>query len=135
LVTTLPLASKITPDPSPASVAICTTCGCVALTTEMYWDCTTRINWTAYWFGCFAGIVPWIAVAIYLIGAADPPAFVYAIYASIFVFFNIFALNMLLQYRLEPHLDLLRRTLDDDWTKVTCPISAVKALSKVCIMI
>ena len=29
----------------------------------------------------------------------DPPAFVYAIFASIFVFFNIFALNMVLQYR------------------------------------
>jgi hypothetical protein len=66
---------------------------------ELHNQTTTRTNWTAYWFGCFAGIVPWIAVAIYLIGAADPPAFVYAIYASIFAFFNIFALNMALQYK------------------------------------
>lgn len=66
---------------------------------ELHNQTTTRTNWTAYWFGCFAGIVPWIAVAIYLIGAQDPPAFVYAIYASIFAFFNIFALNMVLQYR------------------------------------
>ena len=66
---------------------------------ELHNQTTTRTNWTAYWFGCFAGIVSWIAVAIYLIGAADPPAFVYAIYASIFAFFNIFALNMVLQYR------------------------------------
>ena len=66
---------------------------------ELHNQTTPRTNWTAYWFGCFAGIVPWIAVAIYLIGAQDPPAFVYAIYASIFAFFNIFALNMVLQYR------------------------------------
>jgi hypothetical protein len=66
---------------------------------ELHNQSTAHTNWTAYWFGCLAGIVPWIAVAIYLIGAQDPPAFVYAIYASIFVFFNIFAANMLLQYR------------------------------------
>jgi hypothetical protein len=41
---------------------------------------------------------------MYLIGAgnsadAEPPAFVYAIIVSIFVFFNIFALNMFLQYK------------------------------------
>ena len=66
---------------------------------ELHNQTTSRTNWTAYRFGCFAGIVPWIAVAIYLIGAQDPPAFVYAIYASIFAFFNNFALNMALQYR------------------------------------
>ena len=66
---------------------------------ELHNQTTTRTNWTAYWFGCFAGIVPWIAVAIYLIGAKGPPAFVYAIYASIFALFNIFAVNMVLQYR------------------------------------
>jgi hypothetical protein len=66
---------------------------------ELHNQTTKRTNWTAYWFGCFAGIVPWIAVAIYLAGADSPPAFVYAIFASLFVFFNIFAVNMLLQYR------------------------------------
>jgi hypothetical protein len=66
---------------------------------ELHNQTTTCTNWTAYWFGCFAGIVPWIAVAIYLIGADNPPAFVYAIYASIFAFFNVFAVNMVLQYR------------------------------------
>ncbi|HET8979331.1 MAG TPA: heliorhodopsin HeR [Solirubrobacteraceae bacterium] len=66
---------------------------------ELHNQTSTRTNWTAYWFGCFAGIVPWIAVAIYLVGAKNPPGFVYAIYASIFAFFNIFALNMALQYR------------------------------------
>ena len=66
---------------------------------ELHNQTTERTNWTAYWFGCFAGAVPWIAVAIYLAGAADPPGFVYGIFASLFVFFNVFAVNMLLQYR------------------------------------
>lgn len=60
-------------------------------------------DWTAYVFGCFAGIVPWIAVAIYLAGAGggagEVPGFVYGIFFSIFVVFNVFAANMLLQYK------------------------------------
>jgi hypothetical protein len=66
---------------------------------ELHNQTTRRTNWTAYWFGCFAGIAPWICVAIYLIGDADPPGFVYAIFVSLFIFFNIFAVNMVLQYR------------------------------------
>ena len=66
---------------------------------ELHNQTTTRTKWTAYWFGCLAGAVPWIAIVIYLVGAADPPAFVYAIFASLFLFFNVFAINMLLQYR------------------------------------
>ena len=48
------------------------------------------------------GIAPWLAVGVYLWSpgsTAEPPAFVYAIFVSLFVFFNIFALNMWLQYR------------------------------------
>jgi hypothetical protein len=66
---------------------------------ELHNQSTERTNWTAFWFGCVAGAVPWIAVAVYLTGAADPPGFVYGIFASLFVFFNVFAVNMLLQYR------------------------------------
>jgi heliorhodopsin len=62
-----------------------------------------RVDWTAYGFGVFAGAVPWVAIGIYLVGAGigpgGPPGFVYGIYASIFVFFNVFALNMVFQYR------------------------------------
>jgi hypothetical protein len=54
-------------------------------------------------FGCFAGIIPWIIVLIYLwspgFGDQQPPAFVYGIIFSLFVFFNIFAVNMVLQYK------------------------------------
>ena len=56
--------------------------------------------WTPFWFGCIAGVVPWVAVGIYLFGpGSDVPNFVYIIFFTIFVFFNIFALNQYLQYR------------------------------------
>ena len=62
------------------------------------------VDWMPYWFGVFAGIVPWIVMGVYLVGAGDgsgngPPGFVYAIYVSLFLFFNVFAVNMILQYR------------------------------------
>jgi len=66
---------------------------------ELHNQTTRRTNWTAYWFGCVAGAVPWIGVAIYLAGSQDPPGFVYGIFGSLFVFFNVFAVNMVLQYR------------------------------------
>lgn len=55
-----------------------------------------------FWLGCVAGAVPWVAIGIYLVSpgsTAEPPGFVYAIYFSLFAFFNVFALNMWLQYR------------------------------------
>ncbi|HUY22589.1 MAG TPA: heliorhodopsin HeR [Acidimicrobiales bacterium] len=55
-----------------------------------------------FWIGCIAGIVPWIAIAIYLFGpgaGAHPPGFVYGIFFSLFAFFNCFAVNQWLQYR------------------------------------
>ncbi|MDP2299622.1 MAG: heliorhodopsin HeR [Coriobacteriia bacterium] len=59
-------------------------------------------DWTAFIFGCLAGIVPWIAIADYLWGpgASDmTPTFVYWIFVSMFVFFNSFAVNQVLQYK------------------------------------
>ena len=61
-------------------------------------------GWLPFVFGCIAGAVPWIAITIYLIGPgstsdAEPPSFVYGIFISLFVFFNIFALNQWLQYK------------------------------------
>jgi hypothetical protein len=61
-----------------------------------------RPRWLAFGFGCLSGAVPWLMIAIYLWSPgvdASPPAFVYAIFFSLFVFFGIFALNMVLQYR------------------------------------
>jgi hypothetical protein len=57
-------------------------------------------DWSPYVFGCLAGAVPWIAIGVYLFGAGDEvPNFVYGIFVSIFVLFNCFAVNQLLQYR------------------------------------
>ncbi len=59
-------------------------------------------NWLPFWMGSFAGIVPWIAVAIYVASpgiSASPPGFVYGIIVSLFIFFNCFAVNMVLQYK------------------------------------
>jgi hypothetical protein len=59
-------------------------------------------SWLPYWFGCFAGIVPWIAIAVYVWApglAVSPPGFVYGIIVSLFLFFNCFAINMVLQYK------------------------------------
>jgi hypothetical protein len=61
-----------------------------------------RPGWLPFIFGCIAGAVPWIGIGIYLWApgsSAEPPAFVYAIFASLFLFFNSFAINMVLQYR------------------------------------
>jgi hypothetical protein len=71
---------------------------------ELHNQTTPKTDWTAFIFGCFAGIVPWIVIFLYFYGSlassdAKPPEFVYAIVPTIFVFFNIFALNMVLQYR------------------------------------
>lgn len=56
----------------------------------------------SFWFGSIAGAVPWIVIAIYIWSpttSASPPAFVYGIFVSLFIFFNSFAINMWLQYR------------------------------------
>jgi hypothetical protein len=71
---------------------------------ELHNRTTERTDWTAFVYGCIAGIVPWIVILMYFLGAlnsagAEPPGFVYAIIPTIFVFFNIFALNMYLQYK------------------------------------
>jgi hypothetical protein len=61
-----------------------------------------RPDWLSFLFGCFAGAVPWIAIFVYLWAPgvnASPPGFVYGIFVSLFAFFNIFALNMVLQYK------------------------------------
>ena len=61
--------------------------------------------WSPFWFGCIAGITPWIAVAVTVAyassrsAAGGPPGFVYGIIVTIFIAFNCFAVNQWLQYR------------------------------------
>lgn len=69
---------------------------------EKYEDPGGPVNWISYWFGVLAGVVPWIAIGWYLFSpgyAASPPGFVYAIFFSLFAFFNVFAIVMVLQYK------------------------------------
>jgi uncharacterized protein (DUF1810 family) len=70
---------------------------------ELHNQTTEKTDWTAFIFGSIAGIVPWIAIGIYLVGSVTSgekvPTFVYVIYSSLFLFFNVFAVNMVLQYK------------------------------------
>ncbi len=55
-----------------------------------------------FWFGCIAGIVPWIAMFWLLFspgGTGEAPGFVYGVVFSLFIFFNSFALVQWLQYK------------------------------------
>jgi len=61
------------------------------------------VIWRPFVYGCIAGAVPWIAIAIQ-IGysqnqTGNVPGFVFAIFVSLFILFNSFAANMLLQYK------------------------------------
>jgi hypothetical protein len=71
---------------------------------ELHNQTTVKTDWTSFVYGCLAGIIPWIVIFVTFYGAlgssdAKPPAFVYAIVPTIFVFFMIFAVNMFLQYK------------------------------------
>lgn len=70
---------------------------------ELHNQSTSKTNWTSYIFGCIAGVVPWVAIALYLgfsgEGDMKAPTFVYWIFFSMFLFFNTFSINMILQYK------------------------------------
>jgi hypothetical protein len=75
----------------------------LGLVMEIHNQTTKKTNWLSYWIGCLAGIVPWFVIAFCFWLSAQqgsaPPAFVYWIFVSIFIFFSCFALNMVLQYK------------------------------------
>ena len=61
-----------------------------------------RTRWLPFVLGCVVGAVPWVAIAVQIGVSAGrghaPPGFVYAIFVSLFVLFNSFAVNQALQY-------------------------------------
>jgi hypothetical protein len=69
---------------------------------EKYETPGRSVSWLSYWFGVLAGAIPWVVIAIYLFSPgfeAEPPGFVYGIFFSLFLFFNVFAVVMVLQYK------------------------------------
>ncbi len=75
----------------------------MGLVMEIHNQTTKITNWLSYVIGCFLGAIPWVMIAIFFWASSaygsSAPAFVYAIYVSIFVAFNCFAINMYLQYK------------------------------------
>ena len=62
-----------------------------------------QVDWRPFVYGCVIGAVPWIAITAQLIVSSaegeGAPDFVYAIFVTLFLLFNSFAVNMWLQYR------------------------------------
>jgi hypothetical protein len=62
-----------------------------------------EVQWRPFVYGCLIGAVPWIAIALQLAvsqsEAGDVPGFVIAIFVTLLILFNSFAVNMWLQYR------------------------------------
>lgn len=65
-----------------------------------------KTDWTSFIYGCFAGIIPWLIMGLYFFtsinrvnGNIKIPDFVYWVFPTLFVFFNLFAINMFLQYK------------------------------------
>lgn len=92
---------------------------------------TDKVNWTAFIMGCFAGIVPWIVMGLYFFNAigsnADAvPTFVYFIFWSLFVSFNIFAITMVLQYK---KIGKWKQYINGEFTYITLSLVAKTLLA------
>ncbi|MEQ1873858.1 MAG: heliorhodopsin HeR [Ilumatobacteraceae bacterium] len=59
----------------------------------------TSTTMLPFWFGTIAGVAPWIAIWVNVIGAQTVPGFVYGIVVAEVIFFFSFGLNQWLQYR------------------------------------
>jgi hypothetical protein len=74
----------------------------LGLMMEIHNQTTKKTNWSAFIIGSFVGIFAWIIVLMYFLGGGNYsqiPWFVYAIVSSYFVLFNLFPVNMVLQYK------------------------------------
>ena len=71
----------------------------MGLMMEIHNQTTKKTNWTSYTIGCIAGFVPWVVIFVPLVTAESVPDFVIGIFVSIAIFFNLFAINMVLQYK------------------------------------
>lgn len=53
----------------------------------------THTTMLAFWFGTLAGVAPWVAITINLLGAEQIPGVAFGIYVSLLVAFFTFAVN------------------------------------------
>ena len=66
---------------------------------------TEKTSWSAFILGTISGFTPWVVLYAYFIaevnslGLSEIPTFVYMILFIYFFVFNIFAINMVLQYK------------------------------------
>ncbi|NCU30963.1 hypothetical protein EOM57_04125 [Candidatus Saccharibacteria bacterium] len=98
---------------------------------EIHNQTTKKVDWTSYIFGCFAGIVPWIVLALYFFNAigsnADAvPTFVYFIFWSLFITFNIFGITMVLQYK---KIGKWKNYINGEFTYITLSLVAKTLLA------
>lgn len=65
---------------------------------------TEKTSWSAFILGTISGFTPWVVLYAYFVAllqstGLEPPTFVYMILFIYFFMFNIFAINMVLQYK------------------------------------
>ena len=61
-----------------------------------------KLNWLSFIFGSIDWIGSWIVILINLVSCADlslVPCFVFLIAVTYFILFNLFPINMILQYK------------------------------------
>jgi hypothetical protein len=98
---------------------------------EVHNQTTQKVDWTAFIFGCFAGLVPWVVMGMYFFAAIGSnasavPPFVYGIFWSLLVAFNIFAINMVLQYK---KVGKWKDYINGEWAYVTLSLVAKSLLA------
>jgi hypothetical protein len=103
----------------------------MGLVMEIHNQTTKKTKWISYNIGVLAGAIPWVVVAIFFwtashYGSGDIPSFVYWIYVSIFVFFNCFAINMILQYK---KIGKWRDYSFGEWVYIILSLTAKSALA------
>ena len=61
----------------------------------------SEVNWEPFWFGCFAGLVPWAIIFAYIGSSpsvAQVPGFVWGILGAYLFFFNTFPMCVSASY-------------------------------------
>ncbi|MFH2105329.1 MAG: heliorhodopsin HeR, partial [Parcubacteria group bacterium] len=103
----------------------------MGLVMEIHNQTTEKTKWVSYIIGVLAGAIPWLVIAVYFwtasaYGTGDIPTFVYWIYVSIFIFFNCFAINMILQYK---KIGRWREYSYGEWIYIVLSLVAKSALA------